>query len=387
VSTLSSPLRIAVVGMDQRVKNMLQLFFNGPCKSSCLIVDNHLAEISMIDMDVAGAQSLYEEQRAQFPDHQYIVLSLNDKNIEGAHYIAKPIKASKLLEVLSQLRRVIQSQKASKNMDVQQPAKINESENLVVDSKKSTVDKTSAHRPAMRLDENNSTSYMGALHKIDLNNEKQRLAACYKPGDFLQAYVERAYQVALSENVTVSLDDSWKSIVIFPKRNKVYIDADKKQVQAVCRIPLGVFSNSSDLAISRHDNFDETGLDKYNVFPMDAFLWQISLWTAQGRYPDGLELSKAVFLRQWPNMTRLMIFPHAMRIAALMHDQPRNLIDIAKLLNIPMQYVFAFYSAAHSIGLANQAMRQVDSMVKHERPTKPKKRGLFARILGRLTST
>jgi len=387
VSALSSPLRITVVGMDQRVKHMLQLFFKGPCKSSCIIVDSHLAEISMVDMDVPEAKTLYEKQRTQFPEHQYIVLSLNDKNIEGAHYVAKPIKASKLLELLSQLRQVRQEREASNDKAVLKPTKVDESVNLVADSKISPVGKTSAHRPAMRLDESNSTSYMGALHKIDINNEKQRQAACYKPDNFLQAYVERAYQVALSENIIVSLDDSWKPIIIFPKRNKVYIDADKKQIQAICRIPLGVFSNGSNLAISRHDDFDETELDKYSVFPMDAFLWQISLWTAQGRYPDGLELNKAVFLREWPNMTRLMIFPHAMRIAALMHDQPRNLIDIAKLLNIPVQYVFAFYSAAHSIGLANQAMRQVDSMVKHELPTKPKKRGLFARILGRLTST
>jgi len=386
MSQLSSPLRITLVGMDQRVKHMLQLFFKGACKNSCVIVEDKLAEISMVDMDSPNAQALYEKQRTQFPKHQYIVLSLEDNNLPDAFYIAKPIKIGQLLEVLTKLRKIRQNQQLSSDTPVLKSKERGVKQPLL-SKEKSSASKASAHKPAMRLDESNATSYMGALHAIDINDAKQRRMASYKPNDFLQAYVEHAYEVALRKNKIVSLEHSWKPIIIFPKQNKVYIDANEKQLQAVCRIQLGVFSNSSGLGVSLHDEVDEASLGTYRVFSMDAFLWKITLWTAQGRFPEELDLSQAVFLREWPNMTRLMIFPHAMRIAALMHEKPRNLIDIAKLLNVPEQYVFAFYSAAHSIGLASQAVRQVDSMVKHELPEKPKKRGLFARILGRLTSS
>jgi len=385
MSQLSAPLRIALVGMDQRVKYMLGLFFKGACKNSCVIVEDKLAEISMVDMDSPNAQALYDGQRIQFPTHQYIVLSLGDKNIADAFYVAKPIKVGQLLEVLTKLRKIRQAHKLSSDIDVLELKECSVRKTALIKQKTSN-DKASAYKPAMRLDESNATSYMGALHAIDINDEKQCRMASYKPNNFLQAYVEHAYDVALSKNKIVSLEHSWKPIIIFPEKNKVYIDANEKQLQAVCRIQLDVFSHTSGLAVSLHDEMDESALETYRVFSMDAFLWQITLWTAQGRYPEKLDLSQAVFLREWPNMTRLMLFPHAMRIAALMHEKPRNLIDIARLLNVPEQYVFAFYSAAHSIGLANQAVRQVDSMVKHELPTKPKKRGIFARILGRLTS-
>jgi len=383
-----SPLRIAVVGMGQRTQHMLQLFFEGPCKNNCVIADAYSADISMVDMDAVNAQSIYDEQRAKFPAHHFIVLSLENKNIDNAFYVAKPIKVGKLLAVLTKLRK-------------QAPAKSRLDENSVLNGKKQSVapqekaieetkpikKMATADQPARRLDEKNTTSYIGSLRQLDLNNPKDLKAACYKPKGFLQGYVEHAFKLALMQNKVIRLDNSWKAIIIYPEQNKILIDADEKQLQAACRVKLDVFSTGSGLSLSALPSIDDDEFSQYRMVRMDVFLWQIALWTAQGRFPEGLDLKQPVFLREWPNMTRLLLFPNAMRIAALMKEQPRTLTEISTLLNVPQQYVFAFYSAAHSIGLASQATRHVDSIVEPIQAEKPKKRGIFSRILGRLKST
>ena len=383
-----SPLRIAVVGMGQRTQHMLQLFFEGPCENNCVIADAYSADISMIDMDAVDAQSIYDEQRAKFPAHHFIVLSLENKNIENAFYVAKPIKVSKLLAVLTKFReqeRVENKLDKTSFLKNGNPPIVPQEQGVV--EIKSVKKVATADLPARRLDEKNTTSYIGSLRQLDLNNPKDLKAACYKPKGFLQGYVEHAFKLALRQNKIIRLDNSWKAIIICPDQNKVLIDADEKQLQAACRIKLDIFSSGSNLSLSTLESIDDVEFSGYQVVRMDVFLWQIALWTAQGRFPDGLDLKQPVFLREWPNMTRLLLFPNAMRIAALMKEQPRALLEIATSLNVPQQYVFAFYSAAHSIGLASQATRHVDSIIEPMKTEKPKKRSLFSRILGRLKTT
>jgi len=383
-----SPLRITVVGMGQRTQHMLQLFFEGPCKNNCVIADAYSADISMVDMDVVNAQSIYEEQRVKFPSHRFIVLSLENKKIDDAYYVAKPIKVSQLLAVLTKLRNNAAVTKQLKKNSVtkgdKRPSTSQEKNTKVINP----VEKvTTADQPARRLDEKNAISYIGSLRQLDLSDPVDLKAACYKPKGFLQGYVEHAFKLSLMQNKIIRLDNSWKAIIICPEQNKVLIDADDKQLQAACRIKLDVFSSESGLGLSTLESIDDEEFSRYHVVRMDVFLWQIALWTSQGRFPEGLDLNQPVFLREWPNMTRLLLFPNAMRIAALMKEQPRTLVEIASLLNVPQQYVFAFYSAAHSAGIASQATRQVDSIVEAIQAEKPKKRGLFSRILDRLKST
>jgi len=383
-----APLRITVVGMGQRTQHMLQLFFEGPCKNNCVIADAYSADISMVDMDVVNAQKLYEEQRVKFPSHHFIVLSLENKKINDAYYVPKPIKVSQLLAVLTKLRDnapVMEQLKKSSVKNVEHSPSTSQENNTKVINSVEKVAK--ADQPARRLDEKNETSYIGSLRQLDLSDPENLKVASYKPKGFLQGYVEHAFKLALMQNKIIRLDNSWKAIIICPEQNKVLIDADDKQLQAACRIKLDVFSSGSCLGLSTLENIDDEELSRYHVVRMDVFLWQIALWTSQGRFPEGLDLNQPVFLREWPNMTRLLLFPNAMRIAALMKEQPRTLVEIASLLNVPQQYVFAFYSAAHSAGIASQATRQVDSIVEAIQAEKPKKRGLFSRILDRLKST
>jgi hypothetical protein len=93
---------------------------------------------------------------------------------------------------------------------------------------------------------------------------------------------------------------------------------------------------------------------------MNSFIWKLACWTSKGRYPQALNLTEPVYLKQWPNFTRLLITPHAMRIAALLTTGPRSVLEIIHGLKIKPQYVFIFISAAYAdtgVGLTSTAAK------------------------------
>lgn len=95
----------------------------------------------------------------------------------------------------------------------------------------------------------------------------------------------------------------------------------------------------------------------------EAFLWKLALYTYRGWLPEGININKPVYLKYWPNLTRLEPTPDAMRIASLLSRQPVALAFIVRILNIPQKHVFNFYAAANATGFAGPAVREVDNML------------------------
>jgi len=96
---------------------------------------------------------------------------------------------------------------------------------------------------------------------------------------------------------------------------------------------------------------------------LEAFLWKLALYTFGGYLPKGIDVNKPVYLKYWPNLTRLEPTPDAMRIASLLCRQPVALAFIVRILNIPQRHVFNFYAAANAAGYAGPAVREVDNML------------------------
>ena len=111
---------------------------------------------------------------------------------------------------------------------------------------------------------------------------------------------------------------------------------------------------------------------------------KLACWASKGRYPDFLDIKRPVYLKSWPNFTRLLITPHALRISALLIQGPRTLPNVAEVLNIKPQYVFVFISAACALNLAGQARREVDELFQPPEIQPNKSQGLMSRIISRL---
>lgn len=404
------PLAVAGIGMDERSLNTIDLFFKGPCKNRCILVEDAMAEVSLVDMDALNAKANFEQQRKQYPARPIIAISLSDLDVEDVIFVRKPMSADRLLEALKQVEGQLENTAVS-TPSQQQPSIPGNTQ--TTDSKQEPTSakvvplKTkepasvsrvgsavAAHQAALQLSEADFKNIIGSASDIDPNDPKQRANAFFNPDEYLLSSVRMAYEEAQRRNVAVQIQSSWCPIMIFPQQEQVNVEIKDSQLrpmaiisgrQANTRIS---YSSEKKTAqeyelLCKQETLDTKLGIKTDLQDMDAFLWKLALWTSRGKVPTGTDLTTPVFLRYWPCMTRLLLPPHALRIAALWAHQPHSLLQTAEVLKIPQRYVFAFYTAANALDLAGLCRRSSDFLVEPS-TTKPKNHNVLTRILKRL---
>lgn len=395
-----SPLKVALHGMDGRTNKMMVMYLQGPCKGAAAVVEDLNAEVDIIDADSLEAKTLLERKLAESAK-PIIALSLQELTIENILYVKKPFKVDDMLFALSEAAAILSAKKKSSNHVNSNTEKttIRQSQSLIPKTenvlpsvkgqvKKLTTDeqeKTSKHQTAMQLDEGKFNSYIGSIPGLDVNDPKQFTAATYNPKQYFQGYVQSALMVAEAKKQVMCLNSSWKPLIIFPHNHEIWLDADDKQLRAFASVVMNKISVPAIALTPVESTTSSIQKDLEKFHSKDAFLWKLAAWTSKGRYPDALDIHRPVFLKHWPNFTRLVVTPHALRIAALLIASPRTLPEIADVLKIKPQYVFVFISAAYALGLIGQVKRKADEIIQPSAIKKSEQQGLLSRIIGKLS--
>jgi len=91
---------------------------------------------------------------------------------------------------------------------------------------------------------------------------------------------------------------------------------------------------------------------------IDELLWHAGFCAAQGRLPEGLSEFDVVQFTRWPNLSRLPSTPNAMRICALLVNQPTSIMMARRRLHVDAGEIHSIYAAAHSAGIAKVLNRK-----------------------------
>lgn len=403
-----NPLKVALHGMSERSYKMMTMYLQGPCKGIAVVVNDSNAEIDIFDADTVNAEKLLNERLAKKSHRPVIVLSLNDYSQEDILYVKKPVKTDDMLSALSRAgdmlyenTKPVASQQshsidkqANNSSPLPTPNYTTESSHVPIPEenpvlKKYVIDsdeqkKTSKHQAAMQLDEKGFGAFIGSVAGIDVNDPKKFAMASYNPKEYFQGYVEAAFKVSHAKGQIRQLNSGWNPLIIFPHSNEVWLDVDENQLRAFSGLAINksIDSKMSISPLSVESSSLSRSLERFQS--MDAFLWKLACWASKGRYPNNIDITQPVYLKSWPNFTRLLVTPHALRIAALLIQGPRTLGNVAEVLNIKPQYVFVFISAACSLGLAGQTKREADVLVQAPEVKPTKNQGLLGRILSKL---
>ena len=370
------------------------MYLQGPCKNRAVVAEDASAQISIVDMDGLNAKTILAKEQERHPRRPIILLSLAAQEELDTIYVRKPIRVDQMISALEEARRVLVNGNGKRYASG--GAADQRADRAPVFVEKRLISrapaKKSARRAAMLLDENSYFALIGSMPDIDPRNPLQVKSAYYDPKQFLQAYVQSAVKLAFSKKRILRLNTGWKPIMIFPHSREVWVDADDKQLRAFCVVPINTISNvdvsgssTGGISVTPVSQIPAEAGDPEKLQSVDGFLWKLALWTSVGKVPKGTDLNRPVYLERWPNMTRFIVTPHALRIAALLIEQPRSLLNIADVLRIRQEYVFAFFSAARALGIAGQVKTSATGAKPMTQSSQKRKRsGVLRKILKRL---
>jgi hypothetical protein len=385
-------VRIAAVGMDERMKNVFRQFFHGPCKDKYNLVEEGSSQSAIIDLDGYRANEIWQEYRKNHPKQPVILLSLQKKEEENAIFLQKPLKPDRLLIALHQVSEQLHSSSSNEQSELPGEVVISSVHEEISENSHSTIQINKTEKPekesvrhthgaAMFMEDQVIKAFIGTAPDIDPSNPVQLNKVQYNPAEYLQSYLKRAFMTADEEKCCVLLQTPRGSIGVRSGHPSVMVNFSESQLRTLSSVPL--VKGSLSVSTLEYDGKCEESDESLHM-SRDALLWKSALWASRGRIPAGTTLDIPAFLRNWPNLTRLLLFPHAMRIAALWGSKPYSLLDTATALSIPQRYVFGFYSAANALDLADITKRNVDTLFEPPPLQENRKRGLFGRILTRL---
>ncbi|VAW85377.1 hypothetical protein MNBD_GAMMA16-1660 [hydrothermal vent metagenome] len=387
-TVLQKPLLIAAIGMDNKTREVLRMSFQGPGKNCCFLVEENTSEAIIFNMDSPNAMELWTTYRNEYPNKPTIVMALKKPDIENINFVGKPVRIEQLIAEINTIKKDIEALKEeAEGMDIILETTTPDNVNTVTRSDK--IEEPSVSAVSFQKLPELDHEFCGSNPDIDLSNTDKHKNIFYHTYDFLQARLQWAAESAKKEGValqiSIKVGNDWKVIIFLPKSGRVINSLSDFQLRVVCTAPKYCTTVKIRLYTSMDsNNLEERANHHGSTENFDSFMWKIALWTARGRLPSGTSLTTPVKLKHWPNLTRVQNIPNIMRIATLLGDQPRPLPLVAKVLNIPQRHVFSFYTAMHSIKLAEPVNScQVDSS--NIPVTKNKQRSLFGRILKRLT--
>ena len=203
--------------------------------------------------------------------------------------------------------------------------------------------------------------------------------------DRLLGLLQVALQESTSSQHAVELTLQNGHLVVHAPRGRIhYAFTDDQLKQLATRVFLATQTRIRPCGADVCDPYLTSATPASAWETVEAFLWKLALWTYRDCLPLGTHLEKRVYLRHWPNLTRLHPVPDAMRIASLWNEQPMTLGYTAKALGIPQQHVFNFYCASHTIGLTGQARREADYLFQEAATHSKGKRGFVSAMMKRL---
>jgi hypothetical protein len=370
-------LRIVLHGMNERNLSMLRMLFKGPEWQDCEIVGNGAADVGLVDLDTPAPDRDWETFRRRHPELPTVVMSLREQSRGNARYLRKPFDADALRKAIDTLRddgaRALARTAARRAAPPAPDAPAKPAPAPLPEPPAAPPPTT--RKAAAAFDHDADERNCGRQPDVDLDAPRASAKFVYDPPRYFQGVLEYAMRQAQERGVPLAIRGLPAPFVVVPGRAPVIVTPLRDSVlRSLCTLAMKPDSLPIDAAA-------DTAADLPRV-PADVLLWQVALWTARGRLRRGVGLDAPQRLLHWPDFTRQVATPHAMRLAAILVAGARTPRDLCTTLRLPQRHVFSLLSAAASVGLLER--RPAATPAAALPPPAPPVRSLFARILGRL---
>lgn len=381
MTTMSKPMRVTALGLDQRSHSALEMILKGPGKGAYVLTDVAESEAAIVDMDRPQVSMLWESYHRHYPERPGIALSAQDACPEGTRLQPKPVSINALLASL----RAVAEELAAREAGTAETGKAAGAglEPKVVSTRGATqvMEDRAVHRYVSALPESLPEDYR------QLSDPASRAKLFFVPTDYIGGHLLEAIREAVARGEALNIHLRVGAITVDPAAHRVWCALTDTRLKQLCMVR----ANSGDgQALELRIEGQARGAaveappGSGAALDLDAFVWKVAVWVSRGRAPEGTDLQEPVVLRHWPNLTRVLMTPSVMRVAAIWARQHRSPEETATLLRIPLSHVLTFYAAARATGLLVDARRQEDELFSPPDIDRHRQRGLLSRMLAKI---
>lgn len=355
-------------GLDRYSQRLLNQVLKDT-EDSVMVAHLQAADVVIFDADHERAHQQWIYLQHNYPHLPVIILALAYTDIAGTVFIQKPVGAEQLAKTLKKMSQKLLTSQPQKRSSVPHPAPASLIQTQLFDQQTEVTE----------LPMCNYSSDLDPLHPQ--NSDK----IYYEPEQYLQGMLQKAWRQSQSSFVgDILIEGLHTPMIVNDDDNQLWYGNEFQEalLHTMTLLPL-VRSHIRIRALTPEETEDLKQQHLLVEHPLEAMVWKIALWTARGRLPRGTTLTAPVILHHWPNLTRWILTPHALEIAALWSIRPCSLLETAEILKILHYHVFAFFSAAHAVNSASiDKTVQSKSLLSHTLSSS--QRSLFQWLLARL---
>jgi hypothetical protein len=337
---LETPVKVALVGLRRRSIQTLVGIFKQRFQGRFVLGIPATARVAVFNMDCANAGQVWRTFRHKHPDTRVVIIAREPPCLEDVEYVPVPISVRALEQALERA--------AAAGKTALRPRKS-------AAATRPTKSTRTGTRPVAAARMRTRPGVANVRRAVDQ-------AVYFQPRDYLFGRLRHALSTNAGKAVLLRCGDVL--VAANKSRNKVFVNFPQTRWPALAanQLPAGTASEVTVL-----DDLDPgaplPGASRVYKYVLDRFMWDLAVATASGRVAEGTPLDAPVYLRRWPNFTRVAPPDDAMRIAAVWVQQPRSLLNLYQTLKVPVENVFTLYTAAQAIGLAGLARRESDTLI------------------------
>lgn len=252
-------------------------------------------DMVLVDVDTPRGMMPWHELRQEYSDIPVVIFS-SEKPMLAAPYLAKPVKFDTLFPTL---RSLAQGGNIYEPKAEQEAPAAPKPENQ---NRKATIKRF-----------NPQSGLLGALKMASIRNQD-----------------------------TAVLNDGKPVLIVFPSIQRVLLTVSADDLERMCK-------DDTLQVVCKAVPDNPQWKDKAKVTIMSC-MWQMAIWTAQGRLVYPLTPQTVFTLKRWPNLTRLAPVPESMRLSAFLTKTSVNLNVLYKVMPLDMSDILNYIAATYVTG-------------------------------------
>ncbi len=354
-------MNVCLMEMDERTRQSVALVLSHRGDDSIVLGDLESADVAVLDLDHAHALAAFRDAQALRPALRAIGLGAQPEGVDADILVLrKPVSAGRLLEAI-QAQGGIESPVARV---------------LAAGAAAALAARTESGR-----------------RRPDSTLPPPREQASFDPDSYLLGVLMNAAAEAEKRDAVAVVRFYGDRLVLAdPQRGLIRTNLSPSQTRGFAMSAIeGAADAPATGRLSRPQveflaraEAESRYADATYAVPYEILMWQLGALTSRGRLAASCRADERVYLRRWPNLTRLAHSATEMRILAYWVRQAASPQEIAAALDVPERDVFTVYTAACAAGLAGKARRELDTVWEAPAVAAPRERGLLSSILGRL---